>query len=98
MEVLKGFNWIIKESCGIVLTERERYKSMEKPVIKYKSHGETGNIFFILAMVRDELRKQRRINDYNELWSKVQLSKSYEEALGYIREVVTLIDEDNKNV
>ena len=49
-------------------------------------------------MVRDELRKQRRINDYNELWSKVQLSKSYEEALGYIREVVTLIDEDNKNV
>ena len=65
-----------------------------KPTIKFQSTKESGNIFFILAKVRDELRKQRRINDYNELWEKVSNSKSYEEALKHIREVVDLIDED----
>lgn len=71
---------------------------MEKPIVKYNSRGVSGNIFVILALVRDALRKQRRIDDYNELWTKVQLSKSYEEVLGNIREKVILIDEFNKNV
>lgn len=69
---------------------------MEKPVIRYNSRGETGNIYYILAMVRNELSKQRRITEYNNLWSKVQLSGSYEEALKHIKEVVTLIDEFNE--
>lgn len=62
-----------------------------KPIIEYDPKGPTGNIYYILAMVRQVLRKQRRINEYNTLWEKVQLSKSYEEALGLIKEVVTLI-------
>ena len=69
---------------------------MVKPVIKYNSRGETGNIYYILAMVRNELSKQRRITEYNNLWNKVQLSGSYEEALKHIKEVVTLIDEFNE--
>lgn len=69
---------------------------MEKPVIRYNSRSETGNIYYILAMVRNELSKQRRITEYNNLWSKVQLSGSYEEALKHIKEVVTLIDEFNE--
>ena len=53
-----------------------------------------GNIFFILGMCQRELRKQRRINDYNEMWEKVQKSGSYDEALKIIGETVELIRVD----
>ena len=51
-------------------------------------------IFAILAMVRRELQKQRRITDYNNLRDRVTSSGSYEEALAIIRETVNLIDDD----
>lgn len=66
---------------------------MTKPVVTYNPRGESGNIFFILAKVRDALRKQRRIKDYNDCWEKVQQCKSYEDALKVIREYVELIEE-----
>ena len=47
----------------------------------------------ILAMVRQELRKQRRITEYNELWEQVQKG-DYENAIRLIREKVNLIDDD----
>lgn len=71
---------------------------MKKPIVKYNSKGESGNIFFILAKVRNVLRKQRRINDYNELWCKVQLSMSFEEALEHINQYVELVDEFSQKV
>ena len=64
---------------------------MNKPIVEYDPRGESGNIFYILAMVRNALRKQRRIQDYNDCWEKVQACKSYEEALKVISEYVTLI-------
>lgn len=67
---------------------------MTKPVVKYNPRGESGNIFYILAKVRDALRKQRRIQDYNDCWEKVQQCNSYEEALNVIREYVELIEEN----
>ena len=67
---------------------------MTKPVVKYNPRGESGNIFFILAKVRDALRKQRRIQDYNDCWEKVQQCNSYEDALNVIREYVELIEEN----
>lgn len=66
---------------------------MTKPVVTYNPRGESGNIFFILARVRDALRKQRRIQDYNDCWEKVQQCKNYEDALKVIREYVELIEE-----
>ena len=66
---------------------------MTKPVVTYNPRGESGNIFFILAKVRDALRKQRRIQDYNDCWEKVQQCKCYEDALKVIREYVELIEE-----
>lgn len=68
-----------------------------KSVIYFKSQGQSGNIYYILGMVQRELRKQRRINDFNELRDKVYNSKSYDEALSVIREYVDLIDLDYKN-
>lgn len=66
---------------------------MEKPTIHFRSRHESGNIFAILAMVRQELRKQRRITEYSELWEQVQKG-DYENAIRLIREKVNLIDDD----
>lgn len=65
---------------------------MEKETIYYESKGTSGNIFSILAKVRDVLRKQHRINDYNECWEAVQGCRSYDEALDVISEYVFLVD------
>ena len=65
---------------------------MEKARIEFDSMGESGNIYWILGKVRDALRKQRRITDYNNLWDRAQSSGSYTEALAIIREYVDLVD------
>lgn len=65
-------------------------------MIYFNSLGPSGNIFAILGLVKTEMRKQRRITEYNTMWERVQNSKSYEEALAIIREYVELIDLDNK--
>lgn len=67
---------------------------MEKPTVHFRSRHESGNIFVILALVRRELQKQRRITDYNNLRDRVTSSDSYMEALAIIRETVNLIDDD----
>ena len=67
---------------------------MEKPTVKFNRTKESGNIFYILCKVREELRKQRRISEFNELWDKIQGCKSYEEALEHIKNVVNLIEEN----
>ena len=61
--------------------------------IHFRSRHESGNIFAILGMVRDEMRRQRRITEYNDLWQEVQKG-DYENALRLIREKVNLIDDD----
>lgn len=61
--------------------------------IHFRSRHESGNIFAILGMVRDEMRRQRRITEYNELWEQVQKG-DYENAIRLIREKVNLIDDD----
>ena len=69
---------------------------MKKPRIEFNSSGESGNIFWVLSKVRDVLRKQQRITEYNDLRDQVLNSKSYAEALAYIREKVDLVDLDGK--
>lgn len=68
---------------------------MTKPEIHFRSMHESGNIFFILAKVREVFRKQRRITEYNNLWEEVQKG-DYENALRLIREKVNLIDDDGR--
>lgn len=65
---------------------------MIKTTIYYESKGTSGNIFYILGKTREALNKQRRINDYNECWERVQKCKSYNEALNVIAEYVDLVD------
>ncbi len=65
-----------------------------KPVIHYRSRHESGNIYWILGAVRDVLRKQRRITEYNTMRDRVFASGSYPEALAIMNEYVDLIDDD----
>ena len=61
--------------------------------LHFESNGETGNIFYILGNVRCIMAKQRRITEYNYMWTAVQNSGSYEDALEIIGKHVTLIDD-----
>jgi len=69
---------------------------MNKPKIEFNSRGESGNIYFVLALVRKEFCKQKRITEYNKIYKRVITSGSYAEALKIIREKVDLTDLDNK--
>ena len=69
---------------------------MKKPTVRFCSRGESGNIFYILGLVRREMQKQRRITEYNDLRDRVSASGSYAEALAIIREYVDLIDVDGE--
>ena len=62
-------------------------------MIHFNSRGSSGNIFFILGMVRVEMQKQRRITEYNDMWQEVQNSGSYEAALEIIGRHVPLMDD-----
>ena len=61
--------------------------------LHFNSHGESGNIFYILGNVRCIMAKQRRITEYNYMWTAVQNSGSYEAALDIIGKHVPLIDD-----
>lgn len=67
---------------------------MNKPRVEFHSRGPEGNIYFILGKTRDVLRHERRINDYNDIWERVQKSESYTAALAEIRKTIDLIDLD----
>ena len=67
-----------------------------KPTVTFESSGMSGNIYAILGRVKDALRKERRINDYNTMRDRVLSSGSYDEALGIIREYVVLIDNNGR--
>lgn len=69
---------------------------IRKPTVEFASCGESGNIHFVLGLVRNALRKQQRIQDYNDCRERVLNSDSYKTALGIIREYVELVDLDGR--
>lgn len=72
------------------------YPHKKKKAIHFKSQGESGNIYAILAKVSSFMLKQKRIPEFNDLRERVYASGSYESALGILREEVDLIDDDGK--
>ena len=67
---------------------------MKKLEVHFRSRHESGNTLYILGMVRDVLRKQRRYTDFNNLRDAVLNAGSYEDALQLMNGYVTLIDDD----
>lgn len=62
------------------------------PAVIFDSRGPSGNIFAVLALAQNALRKARRPTDFNACRDRVLASGSYTEALGIIREYVDLTD------
>lgn len=63
-----------------------------RPRIEYNSRGETGNTFWLLCRLLQEMRKQHRIAEYNDIRDRVLESGSYKEALAIIGEIADLVD------
>ena len=63
----------------------------KKPLVYIDIDGPDGNVLFMLSKVRDALRKERRINDYNELREKV-LQSRYPQGIYQMSELVEFID------
>ena len=69
---------------------------MNKPELRYDSRGESGNIYWILGELSNIMKRENRIDVYNEIRDRVFKAQSYQEALEIIGEVVTLIDENEE--
>lgn len=65
---------------------------MEKPLLEIDISGPDGNIYVIMGLVMQILRKQRRYTDWNNLRDAITSSKSYANALREINKVVELVD------
>ena len=63
----------------------------KKPIVYIDIDGPDGNVLFMLGKVREALRKERRINDYNELREKVLQSK-YPQGIYQMSELVEFVD------
>ena len=63
----------------------------EKPKLVIDIDGPDGNVLFMLSKVKEALRKERRINDYNELRDKV-LQSRYPQGIYQMSELVEFID------
>ena len=68
---------------------------MKKAEIHFSSSGPSGNIFYIMGKVRQQMQKERRITDWNNAWERIQQT-DYAGALAIMRELVTLIDDDGR--
>lgn len=64
-----------------------------KVKVYYNPKGETGNIFFIMAKVKEALKDDKKTK---ACFDRVKTSKSYKEALDVIGEYVELIATDNE--
>ena len=76
-----------------LLQEEQRKETLRwEAAVFFDRNAPNGNIFSILGNARTALRKQHRIEDYNQMYERVQASESYDAALKIIDEYVQLID------
>lgn len=68
----------------------------KKAEIHFRSRHETGNIYWIMGAVRDQMRRESRHTDWNNAYERIGNSHSYEEALAILRELVDLVDDDGR--
>ena len=60
------------------------------PTVRFRSRGESGNIFFLMSLVAEALNDEERTG---QLWKEIKQG-SYDEAIEKIRRRVNLIDLD----
>ena len=67
-----------------------REEEAKKPIVRFQSRGESGNIYYLMKLVADALDDNEATQS---LWKRVKQG-NYDEALVKIREQVRLIDLD----
>lgn len=67
----------------------------QKAEIHFASSSSSGNIYYIIGKVRDQMRREQRIIDWNNAWERIQQT-DYVGALAIMRELVNLIDDDGR--
>lgn len=77
--------------------QKEGGEIMKKAVIHFESRHESGNIFAIMAMVRKQMQKERRITEWNNAYERVMNSHSNQEAMAILGELVELVDDDKED-
>lgn len=65
----------------------------KKAELHFRSLHSSGNIYVIMGMVQNQMRKEHRITDWNNAWERIQKT-DYAGALSIMRELVDLIDDD----
>lgn len=83
---------IDEKSLEELKREQQKEQMRWDAVVEFDRNAPNGNIYAILAAARQEMARQRRVSDYDEMWERVQNSESYNVALRIIGEYVTLID------
>ena len=86
-----------RQTLAELKAEQRKEQMRWEAVVEFDRDAPNGNIFAILGAVKQEMRKQQRITDYNEMWERVQKSENYNAALRIIGEYVTLIDTTGYN-
>lgn len=66
-----------------------------KAEIHFHSCGPTGNVYWIMGQVRDQMRRESRHTDWNNAWERIQ-NTDYARAIEIMRELVDLIDDDGR--
>jgi len=67
-------------------------QSQKKFTIFYESKGPSGNIYALLAILKENLKELSRYEEFAEISRRVQNADSYKQALEIIGETATLID------
>lgn len=86
-----------KQTLEELKAEQRKEQMRWDAVVEFDRFAPNGNIYAILGAAKQEMRKQQRITDYNEMLERVQNSESYNAALRIIGEYVTLIDATGRN-
>ena len=68
---------------------------MPKAEIHFHSCGPSGNVYAIMSMVRDQMRREHRPTDWNNAWERIQKT-DYAGAIAIMRELVDLVDDDGR--
>lgn len=67
----------------------------KKAVIHFNSRGSSGNVYWIMSKVRQQMQKESRIIDWNNAWERIQQT-DYAGAIAIMRELVDLIDDGGR--
>ncbi len=75
-----------------LIEEQKQEIAREKTVVEFDRNGPSGNIYAVLALAQEQLKKHRPDFDFHKVTNRIYACQSYDDALKVIDEFVTLVD------